>query len=233
MGVFKDLIGTTLARFVLGIGGPAVKGESSEVAARNNADDGYVALRAALVRVFGDDIELNSGATGAGADWKMTLSRPDAGMTHDLQVVMPSGDPAPGQALTVASLVGDVITLQWSTVAGGTDKLVVDTTTIDYDSASPVAMFAKPAGAVVMLASVVIDTPFDSAAPSLSIGVAGTASKYVGSTEVDLTAAAGTVFEITPGLPAEGGVENLIATLSPDSAAAGSARVLVSYVIPS
>lgn len=234
MGVFKDLIGTSRALFRLGLKGPHIKGEAGgDVSARNLADDAYAAIRAALFKTFGDDFELNAGAAGAGADWKFTLSRPSTGMTHALQVIFPAADPAPGQALTVASLAGDVITLAWSTVAGGTDKVVTDTTTLAYDTASPAAMFAKPANAVVKLITVVVDEPFDGAAPAASVGIAGTTSKYLGSTDIDLTAPAGTVFEVSPGLEAEAGVENLIATLNADGSTAGSARILVDYVIPS
>ena len=67
----------------------------------------------------------------------------------------------------------------------------------------------------------------------MSIGISGTTSKYMGSTQVDLTAAAATVFEVEPGLAAVGATENLIATYSAGSASAGAARILVDYVIPS
>ena len=227
-----DMIGTVLGKIQLGIGGPFVKNESNDVASRNATDAAYAAIRASLFKTYGDDFELNSGAAGSGADWKLTIRRPSTGMTHDLAVVFPSADPAPGQALTVASLVGDVITLQWSTIAAGADKLVVDTTTLSSGSTSPLALFTKPANNLVEKVQIIIDTPFNGT-PSVSIGVSGTASKYMGSTQVDLTAAAGTVFEVVPGLPATGGTEALIATYSASGAAAGSARILVTYCEPS
>ncbi len=232
MSGWKDLIGTVLGKLQLGIGGPFVKGNAGVVEARNAADNAYASLRAALVATYGDDFELNAGAAGSGADWKMSIRRPSTGMTHALIFVYPSGDPAPGQALTVASLVGDVVTLQYTTIAAGTDKMVVDTTSLAFGTASPVAMFTKPANAVVALQQVVIDTPFDGT-PSLSIGITGTTSKYMASTHVDLTAAAGTVFEVNPGLPAEVGTEALIATYSAGGATVGAARILTHYVIPS
>lgn len=227
-----DMIGTVLGKIQLGIGGPFVKNESNDVASRNAADAAYAAIRASLFKTYGDDFELNSGAAGAGADWKFTMRRPSTGMTHDLVVVFPSADPAPGQALTVASLVGDVITLQWSTIAAGADKLVVDTTTLSFGSTSPLALFTKPANNLVEKVQIIIDTPFNGT-PSVSIGITGTASKYMGSTQVDLTAAAGTVFEVVPGLPAAGGSEALIATYSAGGASDGSARILVTYCEPS
>lgn len=234
MGVFADLLGTLRTRFQLGLGGVNIKSEEGgdALAVRNPADSAYAAIRAALVEVFGDDIVINAGATEAGDDWSLTIRRPSTGMTHNLQVVWPSADPSPGQALTVASLAGDVLTLQYSTVAGGTDKLVVDTTTIAFGTGSPATMFTLPANAVVTKVQVIVDEEFDGT-PSGSIGISGQTSKYMGSTQMDLTAAAGTVFEVNPGLEAEAGTEALIFTYSAGGATEGSARALVYYVIPS
>lgn len=231
-GKFQDILGTLFSKFQLGIGGPNVKNESGDVAARNAADSAYAAVRAALVKVFGNDIELNAGATSSGADWKMTLRRPSSGMTHDLTIVMPSGDPAPGQALTVASFSSNTVTLQYTTIAAGNDKPVVDTTSIAFGSSSPVAMFTLPANAVVLDVKVIIDTAFNGT-PSLSVGISGQTSKYLSSTQVDLTAAAGTSFSVSPNVAANGSTENLIATYAAGGATAGAARILVSYVIPS
>lgn len=232
MGVMSDLLGTVRSAFQLGIGGPKLKNNAGAVEARNSADAAYANLHAALFKTFGDDFQLNAGAAGAGADWKMILRRPSAGMSHDITVVMPSGDPAPGQALTVTSFAANVVTLGYTTIAAGNDKVVVDTTNLAFGSASPVAMFTKPANAVVRKIKVIIDTAFNGA-PTLSIGVTGTTSKYLSSTQVDLTAAAGTVFEVDPGLQSVGTTEDLIATYAAGAASAGAARIEVEYCIPS
>jgi len=232
MGKFDDLLGTLRNAFQLGLGGPKLKNNAGTVEARNAADSAYAALAASLFKTYGNDFELNAGAAGAGDDWKFTLRRPSTGQTHDLIVVFPSGDPAPGQALTVTSLVGDVVTLQWTTVAAGTDKVVVDTTSLAFGTASPLALFTLPANAVVREVKVIIDTAFNGT-PSLSVGIAGTASKYLGSTQVDLTAAAGTVFTVDPGLAAVGATEALIATYAAGGATAGAARIEIAYAIPS
>ncbi len=232
MGRFMDIAGTVLGKIQLGLGGPHVKGSSGKVQARNAADTLYATAEAALFATYGDDFELNSGAVASGADWKMTFRRPSTGMTHALIFKMPSGDPSVGQALTVASFSGDVITFEYTTIAAGTDKVVVDTTSLAFGTTSPLAMFTRPANAVVLLQQIVIDTAFDGT-PSVSIGISGTTSKYMSSTAVDLTAAAGTVFEVNPGLPAVGSTEAMIATYSAGSASAGAARILTHYVIPS
>ncbi len=146
MGVFKDLWGTTKDRFKLGIGGPQIKNESGAIAARNTGDSAYVAVRALLLQLFGNDIEINAGAAGAGDDWKFTLCRPSTGMTHDLQVIFPASDPTPNDVLAVDSLVGDVLTLKWMAVAGGGDNEKIDNTNLAFGDSSPLAMFTKPAG---------------------------------------------------------------------------------------
>jgi len=232
MGRMLDALGTVFTKFRLGIGGPQLKNNTGVIEGRDAADAAYVAIAALLFQTYGDDFELNAGAAGSGDDWKFTLSRPSTGMTHDLQVIMPAGDPTTGQALTVASFTSDVITLQWTTVAGGTDKVVCDTTSLAFGSTSPVSMFTLPANAIIKRIAVVIDTAFDGT-PSLSVGVSGTPSKYLASTQVDLTAVAGTVFEVDPGQAADASTEALIATYSAGGATAGAARILVDYVIPS
>lgn len=232
MSVYKNIAGTTENKFQVGIGGPQVKNSSGTVEARNAADAAYAAVAASLFKTYGNDFELNSGAAGAGADWKMVLRRPSTGQTENLTVVFPAGSPSPAQALVVDTFTAGVITLQWQTMAAGNDKPVVDTTSIAFGSTSPVAMFTLPANAVVLSVRVIIDTAFDGT-PSLSVGIAGTLSKYLPSTAVDLKAVATTVFEFEPGLPATGSSESLIATYAAGGAAAGAGRILVTYVIPS
>lgn len=233
MAVWKNLRGTLGSLFRLGFTGPGLKDESGELAVRDEADAAYEAVRVALVKVYGDDIELNAGAAGAGADRKMTIRRPSTGMANDITVVMPSGNPTPGQVLSVASFGSNIVVLQYTTIAGGpTNILGTDSTTLAHGDTSPVAMFTKPANAIVAKVRVIPDTPFNGT-PQLSIGIAGETSKYMASNQNDLTAAAGTVFEVDLGLPPTGGTEDLIATYSAGGASAGSARILVDYVVPS
>lgn len=232
MSRFSDLLGTVLSKFQLGIGGVQLKSSGGALQVRNAADTLHVTAQAALFATYGEDFELNAGATAVGANWKMTFRRPSTGMTHALIFVMPSADPAVGQALTVASFAGDVITMQWTTIQAGTDKIVTDTTSIAFGQAASTAMFTLPANAVVTQVQVIIDTPFNGA-PTLSVGITGTLSKYLSATQVDLTAAGLTVFDVVPGNNAVGTTEAITATYAPGAATVGAARVLVSYVIPS
>lgn len=228
-GYLSNLFGTLKTTFQLGKGGPKLKNNAGVVEARNAADTDYVELRALLASIFGDDIVLNAGAAGAGADWSLTISRSGTGQTENLQVVWPGPSPASGQVLAVDSIVGGVVTLEWVSVAAGGDNVKTDTTDLAFGSASPVAMFSLAAGGIVQDISVIIDTPFDGA-PSLSIGVTGTLSKFMASTEVDLTADAGTIFHVKVAVPPEGGNQDLIATYAAGGATAGAARILTNYV---
>ena len=236
MGIFKDLLGTTGQFFRIGLAGPRLKNNAGNLDLRNAADSAYVdlivnALQAVGINVTGNDIVLNSDGA-SGADRTFTLRRPSAGMTQNIVLQFPAGNPSPGQAMTVTSASAGLIVLDWTTVAGGTDKVITDTTSLAFGASSPVAMFTLPANAIVKSVQVVIDTAFNGT-PSLSIGIAGTTSKYMGATQVDLTAAAATVFEVEPGLAAVGVTESLIATYSAGSASVGAARILIDYVIPS
>lgn len=233
MARFGDWAGTVLSYFKLGLTGPRLKNESGAVAARNSADDAYAAVRAALAAIYGDDIELNAGAAGSGADWKLTLRRPSTGMTKALTVIFPSGEPSNGQGLYVSNYDSGTgtITLGYVTLSAGNEKVVCESTALAFGSSSPVAMFTKPDGGVILTCAIIVDTSFDGT-PTVSIGVSGNTSKFMASTHSDLTASAGTSFEVSPNQPAGSGTEDLIATYAAGGASAGAARILVYYAIP-
>ncbi len=230
-GTFLDLRGTSFPEFQIGLLGPLLKAASGDIEARTADDSGYAALAAELFKTYGDDFELNAGATEAGDDWKLTLRRPSTGMSHNLIVVFPSADPAPGQLLGVASLAGDILTLQWISSGSGADKVGMEVTAIAFGDSSPVAMFSLPATAVIDKIKVIVDEPFDGA-PQLSIGISGQTSKYMAANQIDLTDAAATAFQVSPNLPAAGIIEALIATYSAGGATEGSGRILVYYGEP-
>jgi hypothetical protein len=227
----SDLAGTAFAKFQVGLGASAavLKSVSGAFVVRNKADSADAPLTASLLSASGDSVELNSDAAGSGADWKLTLKRPATGMTAELVLTLPADGGSPGQMLVTDGDGG----MAWTDPSGGyTNSENVDVTDLAFGDSSPVAMFTKPADSFVSMIRVVIDTPFDGDAPSLSIGVAGTTSKYVATTQVDLTATAGTVFEIYPGVATEGSAEALIATYAADSSTAGAARIYTHYAVP-
>lgn len=228
MARILDLLGTSISSFQLGIAGLRLKNIAAKVRARNAADNADAPLVGSVIAASGDAIEINEDAVGAGADWKYTVSRPAAGMASALALVLPPNAGTTGFAL-VTDGAGN---LSWQAVAGGNDKVITDTTTIAFGSGATVAMYNHPVGGVIENIQVIIDTPFNGA-PTLSVGVAGTVSKYMAATSVDLTAAAGTVFDMAPGVAGAAGAEALIASYSAVGATAGAARILTSYCIPS
>lgn len=227
---FEDLVGTLSSKFLFGLGGVQGKSVSGKFRARNTADSADAPIVGSVIAASGDSLQLNEDAANSGADWPYNLARPASGMTAARTVTFPAGAPSPNQALTDdGSGTGALV---WTTVAAGTDKAVVDTTSLAFGTTSPLTLFTLPANAVVLQVTVIIDTAFNGT-PSLSIGISGTTSKYMASTQVDLTMAAATAFEVSPSLASVGSTEALIATYSAGSASAGAARILIAYVIPS
>lgn len=225
-GVWLDFLGTTYNKFKLGLTGPTLKDSSGKLNVRNSADNADAEVVASKVSVSGELIELNSDAALAGADWKVTLQRPTAGMTASIVLTLPIDDGTAGQVLSTDG--AGVL----SFISAGNTALAdkVDTTSLAFGTASPAAMFSTGATDVITKQQVIIDTAFNGT-PSLSIGIAGSTSKYMASTQVDLTAAAGTIFEVNPGLAAQG-AEALIATYAAGGASVGAARLLTFYASP-
>lgn len=228
MGKFLDLFGTTKALFQIAIGGVNLKNSSGDLVVRNPADDADAALTASTVNVSGNSIVINSDAASTGSDYSITIARPTSGMSAAYTFTLPPDD---GTADYVLKTDGNGNT-SWAANSGATNQLAVDTTSLAFGSASTVSMFTLPANAVVQAVRVIVDTQFNGT-PSLSIGISGTTSKYMSSTQLSLTAAGGTIFEVYPGIAASGSTEALIATYSAGSASAGAARIEVDYVIPS
>ena len=228
MGLFADLLGTVKTTFQIGIGGVKLKNNAVtlEVMAVNGTTP--APITASLVNITGESFVLNSDAAEATADWKITFQRPAAGMTASVTYTFPVDNGSPGQVLQTD---GDGV-LSWAS-ASSTDACVkVDSTSLAFGASSPVAMFTLPANAVVHKVQVVIDTAFDGTAPTMSVGVAGTTSKYMGTGDVNLKGTAEDVYEVTPGKIAVGTTEALILTYAADGSSAGAARVLVFYSIP-
>jgi hypothetical protein len=226
--IWQDLLGTTKAFFRIGFTGPRLKNSSGNLLIRNSGDSADVETTMLKLNVSGNAVDINSDAAGSGADWKYTLQRPSSGMAAAVTLTLPPTDGSPGQALVTDG--SGVLTFEDAASTASSDK--VDTTDLAFDDSSPVAMFTLPANAVIEKIQVIVDTAFDDT-PSASVGISGTVSKYVASTDIDLTQPSGTVFEIHPGVEAPGGTEALIITYAAGSASVGAARFLVFYAIPS
>lgn len=227
MSLFSDLIGTTKAYFKLGgTTGVRLKNSAGDLLVRNTGDSADAAITASKVNVSGDVVDINSDAAGSAADWKYTLQRPSAGMTAAVTLTLPVDD---GTASQVLSTNGSGV-LSWASAGDTALAEKMDTTSLAFGTASPLTLFTTGAGDIIERVQVIVDTAFDGT-PTMSVGVAGTTSKYMATTDVDLTATATTVFESHPGLAAAG-AEALIATYSAGGATAGAARVIVFYGTP-
>lgn len=225
------LRGTISTLFQIGLAGLNLKFTGGKLRIRSADDSADAELVASKLSASGDDIVLNEDAAGSGADWLYTIRRPSSGMSEARVVKFPAGNPAPGQAMYVQDYTAGVVTLDWLTIAAGNDKIITDTTSLAFGSSSPVAMFTLPANAVVEYIRCIVDTAFNGTAPTASIGVSGTTSKYMAATELDLKTVG--VYEVDPGLTADGTTNAMIITYAADSSSAGAARFIVAYSIPS
>jgi len=225
MSIFSDLLGTTKDYFKLGFTGVRLKNSSGNLLVRNTGDSADAEITASKVNVSGESLVINSDSAGTAADWKITVQRPTSGMTADVALTLPVDDGTAGQVL---STDGSGI-LSW--VSAGSTALAdkVDTTTLAFGSTSPLALFSTGAADIINYIEVVVDTAFNGTAPTMSIGVSGTTSKYTATTEVDLKSTGS--YLIHPAQIAQG-IEALIATYVADASSAGSARILVHYCTP-
>jgi hypothetical protein len=225
MSVWSDLLGTTKDYFKLGFSGVRLKNNAGNLSVRNTGDSADAEITTSKVNVSGESLVLNSDSAGAAADWKVTIQRPTSGMTADVALTLPIDDGTAGQVL---STDGSGV-LSWAS-AGSTalaDK--VDTTTLAFGSTSPLALFSTGAADIINYIEVVVDTAFDGTTPTMSIGIAGTTSKYSATTDVDLKTAGS--YLIHPAQTAQG-IEALIATYVSSTSTVGSARILVHYCTP-
>lgn len=226
-GIFSDFWGTSKAYFKIGgTAGVRLKNSSGNLLVRDTGDTADAAVTVSQLNNSGDSIVINSDAAGSGADWSYTIQRPTSGMTANQTLKLPAGLGSAGQAV-VTDGAGN-----WSYASAGDTSLCskMDSTALAYGTSSPAAMFSTGANDIIDHIDVTIDTPFNGTA-TMSIGVSGTASKYMGSTDVDLTAAAGTTFQVHPGLSAQG-AESLILTYAAGGSTAGAARAIVFYGTP-
>lgn len=228
MGLWADLVGTTKSLLRIGIGGVALKNSSGNLLVRNTGDSADAEITASKANISGNDIVLNSDAAGAAADWLYTFRVPSSGMTAAVILTLPIDDGTSGQVLQTD---GNGV-LSWVSAGSTADLIHVNSTSFAYNTGSPIALFTLPANAVIHAVEIVIDTAFDTGTPTLSIGIAGTTSKYMGTSDVNLKGTAKDVYRTNPGEPAVGGTEDLIATLVPSTAGAGAGRVLVHYSTP-
>lgn len=224
-GIFSDIIGTTLTKLKIGIGGVVLKNSSGNLIVRNTGDTADTEITASKVNVSGDGIVLNSDSAGTGADWKITINRPTSGMTADVTFTLPVDDGTPGQVLQTDGSG----TLSFVSAGSTASALKQDATALAFGTSSPVTMFTTGASDVIESITVYVDTAFNGTTPTVTVGISGTTSKYSTTADVDLKTAG--AYVIHPNLVAQG-AESLIATYSASTSSAGAGRIVVAYATP-
>jgi hypothetical protein len=223
---WRDLAGTSVGSFILGLTGVKLKNNAGNLVVRNNGDTADAEITASKVNVSGDSIVINSDAAGTGADWSITLARPAAGMTANVNFVLPADDGTPNQVLQTDGSGN----LTWASASSTASSIKNKSVAVAFGSTSTVALMTTGIGDVIDSIDVIVDTAFNGT-PTMSIGVTGTPSKYMATSQVDLKAAATTTFTVNPSLPAQG-VESLIITYAAGGASVGAARVILHYATP-
>lgn len=228
MGIFLDLWGSVKSTFQIELNGVKLKNNAAnlEVMAANGTTP--AAITVSKLNVTGDSIDINSDAGESAADWKYTLQRPAAGMTADVVLTLPVDDGSPGQVVQTDGSGN----LSFASAGTTADLIHTNSTSVNYNDSSPVSLFTRPANAVIHNIEVIVDTPFDAGSPTMSVGVAGTTSKYLGTGDVNLKGTAKDRYMTHPGEPSSGSPEALIATLAKDTSTLGDVRVLVYYSTP-
>lgn len=226
MSMWSDLLGTVNGYLKIGLTGVRLKNSSGHLLVRNTGDSADAELTASKVKVSGEILEINSDAAGSGADWKYTVQRPTSGMTAAVVLTLPVDDGTANQVLQTDGAGA----LSFASAGSTASSEKVDTTNLAFGTGSPLTLFTTGAADVINTVEIIIDTAFDGT-PSVSIGISGTVSKYMGATDVDLAATAGTVFRVHPGKTAQG-AEALIATYSAGGASAGAARIQIYFDTP-
>jgi len=111
-------------------------------------------------------------------------------------------------------------------------SMLVDTTSIFFDTITPLQLFITPNDSVIHRIDVIVDIPWVSGAANLSIGSAQDPTKYMDITENDLYATHETVFSVHPGQESPVLAERLVGTYFASSSSAGAGRIIVYYSVP-
>jgi hypothetical protein len=228
MGLWSDLKGITGAILQFGIGGANITNNSGTIDIKNAANNAYAPIKASLVSCGDEILEINSSAAGAGADWKYRLLVPTSGMTAAVDLTLPVDDGTPNQLLGTDGSGN----LSFMTAGVTTDCIHSETTSLAWDTGVTTAMFTSPASSIIEAVEVIIDTSFDGTAPSMSVGITGTVSKYMPATAVNLAGTAKDRYIYHPGEAASAGEDLKLTFTAGGGASAGAARVIVYYTIP-
>ena len=204
----SDLAGTLRVAFRIGVN--KLENVSGILTSRTNAGaDAPIAASQAQLK---------------GATFKTSLVAATSGQAGDLTFRFPAVDGATNQAL-VTDAAGN---LSFATVASGTNSVKAEDQVIAFNQGATTNIVVLPAGATIISVNVEVETAFNGA-PSLSVGITGNLSKYLGSTDVDLATLG--LYDVAPAVEEAGSVTPIV-TYAAGAATVGSARVTVCWALP-
>ena len=209
----SDLVGTL--RSIFGIGNRNIKNVAGILTVRDEDDTQYEAFAAG-------GFDVHSNASG----FKTTL-RAAAGATGDTNFTLPPDNGASGQAL-VTDAAGN---LSYATVGTGANQNKTEQAVINFNDASPIAIFTPPDDAVILRVTLVVDTDWDDNAATLSVGIAGDTARDMGANENKLGKAS--TYEVAPYTEVGTPADQVIVTLNSATATQGAARLYIEYANPS
>jgi hypothetical protein len=138
----------------------------------------------------------------------------------------------PGSTGQVLSTNGAGVT-SWVSAGSTGDLTHVDLTALSFGDSATKSMFTLPAGATLDKVRMIIVTPFNGTAPTVSIGPnGGSASKYATTTQTDLKDTAGSIWEVFYGGVPNVSTEALELNYVASGSSAGSANFYVYYSTP-
>lgn len=210
MRIISDLIGTMQSFFKIGT--LRLKNNSNVLEVRNSGDSGYLPAKMST-------INLNNGSGN------ITLQSAASGTVI---LTLPTTDGNTGEVLKTD---GNGV-LDWVAISTESNAVKTESQVVAYNTASPVSVFTPPANSVIQKVFVTPTVAFNGT-PAMSVGVAGSTSRYMGTTDIDLTDAALPVYEVTPMYTEDASPEEVIVTLSAGGASAGSCIVSIVYANPS
>ncbi len=220
---YSFIRGTTSTIF--SVGASAVKKITGGVAIRDADDTTDEALTASQIKISGNSFELNSDAAATGGDYKITIARPTSGMTANYTYTLPINPGSPGQA-TLTDGAGNHY---YGDVGNTAPCVKVDRTALAFGTSTPVTMFTTPASGVINKMRFKVDTAWNGTNPSISVGIAGDTSKYLGAGDVNLQKVG--IHEVN--LEADSSSEALIITYSAGGATQGAGGLFTYYEVPS
>lgn len=207
----SDLVGTLQTYFKIAT--VRLKNNSDVLEIKNAGDTAY--LPGAM-----SSLHLPGSAAGL-----ITITA--ASTSGTVNYILPDADGSSGQVLATDASGN----LSWASVATGTTQVKSETESVAYNASSPVTIFTPPASAQTQKVIVNVDTSWDGTTPSMSVGVSGSTSRYMGTTDIDLATTA--TYEVLPMYQEIVTTAPIIVTFTPGGGGSkGVARVTVLYANP-